>query len=43
MPMVAAGRIKPLIDRVLPFSQVPQAQKAMLDSAHVGKIVVSME
>jgi NADPH2:quinone reductase len=43
MPMIAAGRIKPLIDRVLPFSQVPQAQKAMLDSAHVGKIVVSME
>jgi len=42
MPMVADGRIKPLIDRVLPFSEVPQAQRAMLDNIHVGKIVVSM-
>jgi NADPH2:quinone reductase len=42
MPLITAGRIKPLIDRVLPFGEVPKAQRAMLEDSHVGKIVVTM-
>ncbi len=43
MPWIAEGRLKPLIDRVLPFDQVPQAHDAMRSNAHVGKIVVEVQ
>jgi NADPH:quinone reductase-like Zn-dependent oxidoreductase len=32
----------PLIDRVLPFEQTPEALQAMLADVHVGKIVVEV-
>ncbi len=40
LPHVAAGRIEPLVDRVYPFDQLPQAKAAMESGAHVGKIVL---
>jgi len=40
LPHVAAGRIEPLLDRVYPFDQLPQAKAAMESGAHVGKIVL---
>ena len=40
LPHVAAGRIEPLVDRVYPFEQLPQAKAAMESGAHVGKIVL---
>jgi len=40
LPALADGRIKPLIDRVYAFDQLPQAKARMESNAQVGKIVV---
>jgi len=41
LPLFASGRIKPLIDRVFPFAELPAAKAYMESDAHVGKIVVN--
>lgn len=41
LPLVAAGKLRPLIDRVLPFAQLPEARAHMEANAHVGKIVIT--
>jgi putative PIG3 family NAD(P)H quinone oxidoreductase len=40
-PLIAAGRVVPVVDRVLPLGEAAQAHQAMADSAHVGKIVLT--
>jgi len=42
MPAIAAGRIKPIIDRIFPFDELPAARARMESNAHLGKIVISM-
>jgi NADPH:quinone reductase-like Zn-dependent oxidoreductase len=42
LPHVAAGRIRPHLDRVVPFERLPEAKAAMEGGAHVGKIVLRM-
>jgi NADPH2:quinone reductase len=42
LPLVAAGRLRPLLDRVFPFEQVPAARAHMEANAHVGKIVIAL-
>jgi NADPH:quinone reductase-like Zn-dependent oxidoreductase len=42
LPLVAAGRLRPLIDRVFPFDQLPAARAHMEANAHLGKIVVTV-
>jgi NADPH:quinone reductase len=42
MPAIAAGRIKPVIDRVFPFDQLEAARAHMEANRHLGKIVLSM-
>jgi NADPH:quinone reductase len=42
LPMLADGRIQPLLDRVFSFDDLPAAKERMEANAHVGKIVVSM-
>jgi NADPH2:quinone reductase len=42
MPLIAAGRIQPRIDRVMDFSQLEQAKARMEAGAHIGKIVLRM-
>ena len=42
LPAIADGRIKPLVDRVFPFAELPQAKALMESNAHTGKIVVSL-
>jgi len=42
LPLIAAGKIKPLVDRVFPFSEVPAAKDYMESNAQVGKIAVRM-
>ena len=42
MPAIAAGRIRPLIDRVFPFEQLDTARAHMEANRHVGKIVLSV-
>ena len=40
LPLFAAGKIKPLVDRVYDFAELAKAKQAMEGDAHVGKIVV---
>lgn len=42
VPAIAAGRIKPVVDRVFPFEQLAQAKAHMEADRHVGKIVLAM-
>ena len=40
LPLFASGKLKPLVDRVYDFEELPKAKEAMEADAHVGKIVV---
>jgi NADPH:quinone reductase-like Zn-dependent oxidoreductase len=42
LPALADGRIRPLVDRVFPFAELPAAKSYMESDAQVGKIVVRM-
>ena len=39
-PAVEAGRVRPVVDRVLPLDQAAQAHRVMESSQHIGKIVL---
>ena len=43
LPMFADGRLRPLIDRVFRFEQLPAAKDYMESNAHAGKIVARMD
>ncbi len=40
-PLLAAGRVKPVIHRVFPADQAAQAHALMESNAHVGKILLT--
>ncbi|MES2635325.1 MAG: zinc-binding dehydrogenase [Pseudomonadota bacterium] len=42
LPLFASGRIKPHIDTVMDFEQLPQAKARMEAAGHIGKIVLRM-
>jgi NADPH:quinone reductase-like Zn-dependent oxidoreductase len=42
LPLFASGKLKPVIDRVYDFKDLPQASAHMQADAHVGKIVVRL-
>jgi NADPH:quinone reductase-like Zn-dependent oxidoreductase len=42
LPAIAAGRIRPVIDKVYPFDQLEAARAYMESNRHVGKIVLAM-
>ena len=42
LPLLADGRIRPLIDKVYRFDQLPEAKSRMDANQHVGKIVVAL-
>jgi len=42
LPHFAAGRIRPLIDRVYPFARLAEAQAYMESDAHLGKVAIRM-
>ena len=42
LPHFAAGRLKPLIDRVYRFDELPQAKTFVESDAHLGKVVIRM-
>jgi NADPH:quinone reductase-like Zn-dependent oxidoreductase len=42
MPAIAAGRIRPVIDRVYPFGELAAARAHMESNRHLGKIVIAM-
>lgn len=43
LPAIADGRIKPVIDKVFAFDDLPAAKAYMESNAHLGKIVVRMD
>ncbi|HEY5292294.1 MAG TPA: zinc-binding dehydrogenase [Burkholderiales bacterium] len=43
LPAIANGRIRPLVDRVYGFDELPAAKAYMESNAHLGKIVVRMQ
>jgi NADPH:quinone reductase len=40
-PLMAEGRIKPVVDRVLPLEKAQEAHDRMAGSAHIGKILLT--
>jgi NADPH2:quinone reductase len=42
MPLVAAGKAKPVIDSTFPLAQASEAHRRMESSAHIGKIVLTV-
>jgi NADPH:quinone reductase-like Zn-dependent oxidoreductase len=41
LPLFDAGRIRPLVDRVVPFDRLGEARAAMEAGEHIGKIVLA--
>lgn len=42
-PLIEAGRIRPVVDRVFPLDQAPEAHKRMHSSEHIGKLLLQMD
>jgi NADPH:quinone reductase len=42
LPLIAAGRVKPVIDSTFPLEQAAMAHARMESSAHIGKIVLTL-
>jgi len=40
LPAIASGHVRPVIDKVFAFAELPQAKAYMESNAHLGKIVV---
>jgi putative PIG3 family NAD(P)H quinone oxidoreductase len=41
-PLIAAGTVKPVVDRIYPLAEANAAHKRMAGSAHIGKILLSV-
>jgi NADPH:quinone reductase len=41
LPLFQSGRLRPLVDRVVPFDQLDEAKASMEAGEHVGKIVLA--
>ncbi|MGH8008204.1 MAG: zinc-binding dehydrogenase, partial [Candidatus Binatia bacterium] len=42
LPLLAAGRIKPIIDRVFPLAQAGEAHRYMEENRNFGKIILEI-
>ena len=42
LPLFAAGKLKPVLDRVYDFKDLPQAKARMEADAHLGKLVARL-
>lgn len=42
-PLLAAGRVRPLIDRTLPLAEAAEAHRLMERGGHIGKIMLVVE
>jgi putative PIG3 family NAD(P)H quinone oxidoreductase len=40
-PLIAAGQVRPVIDRVLPLAEAPEAHRLMESGSHIGKILLA--
>jgi NADPH:quinone reductase len=42
LPLIAAGRVRPVIDSTFPLRQAAAAHARMESSQHIGKIVLTL-
>ena len=42
LPLIASGRVKPVMDKTFPLKEAAQAHALMESSAHIGKIVLTV-
>ena len=42
LPLFGDGRLRPLVDRVYPFSEVAEAHRRMESNENLGKIVLKV-
>jgi NADPH:quinone reductase-like Zn-dependent oxidoreductase len=42
LPEIASGYLRPVIDKVFPFADLPQAKAYMESNAHLGKIILRL-
>jgi len=40
---LAAGRLRPVVDKVVPLEQASEAHRLMQSNAHFGKIVLTID
>ena len=40
LPAITSGHLRPVLDRVFPFTELPQAKAYMESNAHLGKIIL---
>ncbi|GAA4950985.1 NAD(P)H-quinone oxidoreductase [Yinghuangia aomiensis] len=41
-PLIAAGRVRPVVDRIVPMREAADAHRLLESSGHVGKVVLSV-
>ena len=41
-PLIEAGKIRPIVDRVLPLAEARAAHERMRSGEHIGKILLSV-
>lgn len=41
-PMIEAGTVRPIVDRVLPIEQAAEAHRVVESSAHIGKVLLAV-
>ncbi|MGZ4590081.1 MAG: zinc-binding dehydrogenase, partial [Actinomycetes bacterium] len=39
-PLLESGKVKPVIDRVVPLPEAAEAHRAVEEGGHVGKVVL---
>ena len=39
-PLIESGRVRPVVDRVLPMAEAAQAHRVLAESTHVGKVIL---
>jgi NADPH:quinone reductase-like Zn-dependent oxidoreductase len=42
LPAFNSGLLKPVIDKVFPFAELPKAKAHMESNAHLGKIILKL-
>jgi NADPH:quinone reductase-like Zn-dependent oxidoreductase len=41
-PMIAAGRVRPIVHATFPLADVAQAHQVLEDSTHIGKVLLTL-